>query len=142
MAGWSPRLASRSSARKSWRKWQSDVPRPLSPEGISAEILQAAVDATTVYAYTSRWFSLYDLIGSPMSTAELLIELAKLSPAERQEIVRRLSEMDRQAIDLRVRGIDAGSAAELRARLERFAEDWDSPEMAAYDHYDAARSLM
>ncbi|MFM8704237.1 MAG: hypothetical protein ACKOHG_10325 [Planctomycetia bacterium] len=77
-----------------------------------------------------------------MSTAELLIELAKLSPAERQEIVRRLSEMDRQAIDLRVRGIDAGSAAELRARLERFTEDWDSPEMAAYDHYDAARSPM
>jgi hypothetical protein len=77
-----------------------------------------------------------------MSTAELLNELAKLSPAERQEIVRRLSEMDREAIDLRVRGIDAGSAADLRARLARFAEDWDSPEMAAYDRYDAAKSLM
>ena len=50
--------------------------------------------------------------------------------------------MDRQAIDLRARGIDADSAAELRARLARFAEDWDSPEMAAYDHYDAAKSRM
>jgi hypothetical protein len=40
--------------------------------------------------------------------------------------------------DLQARGIDAGAAADLRARLERFAEDWDSPEMTDYDHYDAA----
>ena len=77
-----------------------------------------------------------------MSTAEILEELAKLSPAEREEIVRRLSEMDGIAPALRERGIDARAAAELRARLERFAEDWDSPEMSAYDHYDAAKSAM
>lgn len=105
-------------------------------------MLPIAVDENTVYAYSYEWCFVHQRSGPPMSTAELLNELAKLSPAERQEIVRRLSEMDREAIDLRARGIDAGSAAELRARLARFAEDWDSPEMVAYDHYDAAKSRM
>jgi hypothetical protein len=42
------------------------------------------------------------------------------------------------AIDLRKRGITPEQAAELRARLAAFAEDWDSPEMAVYDDYDSA----
>lgn len=115
---------------------------PDNCRGDVGEMLVAAVDACTVYAYTYAVYLSHRRSGPPMSTAELLNELAKLSPAERQEIVRRLSEMDRGAIDLRVRGIDAGAAAELRARLARFAADWDSPEMAAYDHYDAAKSRM
>jgi hypothetical protein len=36
-------------------------------------------------------------------------------------------------VDLRVRGIDEVNAADLRRRLAPFAEDWDRPEMAAYD---------
>lgn len=36
-------------------------------------------------------------------------------------------------IDLRERGIDETQAADLRRRLATFAEDWDRPEMAAYD---------
>ena len=44
------------------------------------------------------------------------------------------------AVDLRQRGIGPETAAELRARLNAFAADWDSPEMAAYDHYHAAKS--
>ncbi len=43
-------------------------------------------------------------------------------------------------IDLRTRGIDEARAAELRARLAAFAEDWDSPEMSVYDSYDEATS--
>ena len=77
-----------------------------------------------------------------MSTAELLNELAKLTPLERQEIARRLAEMDSASHDLQARGFDAGAAADLRARLERFAEDWDSPEMSDYDHYDAAKDRL
>ncbi|NDC52710.1 MAG: hypothetical protein EBZ74_00105 [Planctomycetia bacterium] len=77
-----------------------------------------------------------------MSTAELLNELEKLTPAERQEIMRRLAAMDRGSHDLQSRGIDAGAAEELRAQLERFAEDWDSPEMLAYDDYDAAKGRL
>jgi len=37
------------------------------------------------------------------------------------------------AIDLRERGIDESQAADLRRRLGRFSDDWDRPEMNAYD---------
>jgi hypothetical protein len=37
------------------------------------------------------------------------------------------------SVDLRCRGIDETQAAELRARLQAFAEDWESPAMEAYD---------
>lgn len=43
-------------------------------------------------------------------------------------------------IDLRDLGIDEAQAAEMRARLSTFAEDWDSPEMDIYDDYDAAKA--
>jgi predicted DNA-binding antitoxin AbrB/MazE fold protein len=38
-----------------------------------------------------------------------------------------------EPLDLRERGIDESQTADLRRRLARFAEDWDRPEMAAYD---------
>jgi uncharacterized membrane protein len=37
------------------------------------------------------------------------------------------------SIDLHARGITEEQAADLRARLKPFAEDWDRPEMAGYD---------
>ena len=37
------------------------------------------------------------------------------------------------SIDLATRGIDESQAANLRARLQTFAEDWERPEMGAYD---------
>jgi hypothetical protein len=43
------------------------------------------------------------------------------------------------AIDLRSHGIDEAEAADLRARLATFAEDWERPEMDVYDDYDAAK---
>lgn len=42
-----------------------------------------------------------------------------------------------EPVDLRERGIDESQAADLRRRLESFAEDWDRPEMAAYDELPA-----
>jgi len=50
--------------------------------------------------------------------------------------------LDTGDVNLRAHGIDAAQAAELRARLSSFADDWDSPEMTAYDHYDAAKSKV
>jgi hypothetical protein len=50
--------------------------------------------------------------------------------------------LEPQSIDLQARGIDEAEAAELRARLATFAEDWDSPEMAIYDDYDAAKAHL
>ncbi len=46
------------------------------------------------------------------------------------------------AIDLRMLGIDAAQAAELRARLASFVGDWDSPEMAVYDRYETAKAML
>lgn len=42
-------------------------------------------------------------------------------------------------IDLNTQGIDPEQAELLRASLETFSADWDSPEMSIYDHYDAAK---
>jgi len=36
-------------------------------------------------------------------------------------------------VELQSRGIDREQAADLRIRLSRFAEDWERPEMDAYD---------
>ncbi len=41
-------------------------------------------------------------------------------------------------IDLRERGIDKSQARILRAQLSTFVEEWDSPEMNAYDHYGSS----
>lgn len=38
-----------------------------------------------------------------------------------------------QSVDLGTRGIAKNQASDLRHRLDRFAEDWDRPEMAVYD---------
>jgi hypothetical protein len=39
----------------------------------------------------------------------------------------------RGLIDLSTRGIDEAQAAQLRWRLQAFAEDWERPEMDEYD---------
>ena len=39
----------------------------------------------------------------------------------------------KEAIDLQYRGINREQAANLRARLQSFAEDWNCPEMDLYD---------
>jgi hypothetical protein len=43
--------------------------------------------------------------------------------------------LDSKPIDLRKRGITKTKARKLRAQLATFAEDWESPEMSAYDNY-------
>ena len=37
------------------------------------------------------------------------------------------------AVDLASRGIDEAQAANLQSRLQAFAEDWNNPDMDAYD---------
>ena len=46
------------------------------------------------------------------------------------------------AIDLQERGIDEAQAADIRARLASFAEDWENPEMNAYDNYDDTKTKL
>lgn len=62
-----------------------------------------------------------------MSTTEILDDLAKITPAERREIAKRLAEIEGGTIDLRSHGIDEAEATELRGRLERFAEEMGQP---------------
>jgi len=45
-------------------------------------------------------------------------------------------------VELRERGINEAQAAELRAQLETFVEDWNSPDMDLYDDYDAAKAKL
>ncbi|MCY3721753.1 MAG: hypothetical protein OXG97_05995 [Candidatus Poribacteria bacterium] len=47
-----------------------------------------------------------------------------------------------RSIDLRERGIDETQAAEMRARLASFAEDWESPEMDVYENYDEEKAKL
>lgn len=41
--------------------------------------------------------------------------------------------VDENSVDLAARGINEEQAADLRARLGAFAEDWERPDMEAYD---------
>lgn len=84
-----------------------------------------------------------------MSGTDLLKELPKLTEAEQRRALELKAHIDAleaelnqllrkpatpgKEIDLRARGISEEAAAELRARLKTFAEDWDRPEAAIYD---------
>ncbi len=50
--------------------------------------------------------------------------------------------LEPKSIDLREREIDEMQAADLRAQLAMFAEDWDRSEMNLYDDYDAAKANL
>ena len=56
--------------------------------------------------------------------------------SELQAILRE-PETEEGAVDLRAGGIDETQAADLRARLRTFSEDWDRPETAIYDQSPA-----
>ena len=49
--------------------------------------------------------------------------------------------LDSGQVDLPARGIDEEQAARLRTQLKVFADEWNSPEMASYDDYDAAKDV-
>jgi hypothetical protein len=68
-----------------------------------------------------------------------LTEVPRSVPDETRVIV---TFLESSALDLRSRGIDETQAADLRARLRTFAEDWESPEMAIYDDYDTAKAKL
>jgi hypothetical protein len=45
-------------------------------------------------------------------------------------------------VSLAERQIDAAQAADLRARLAPFAQDWERPDMDGYDDYDTAHAPL
>ena len=68
------------------------------------------------------------------------IELAELPRDVRDQTRVIVTFLETSHIDLRARGLDEARAAELRAQLATFAEEWDSPDMDLYDNYDAAKA--
>ena len=74
-----------------------------------------------------------------MSAAQIIEELPKLTPAELQAVRRKIAAIsgESSAMALHDRGIDEVQAADLRARLNSFAEDWERPEAAIYDEDEA-----
>ena len=60
------------------------------------------------------------------------IELAE-TPLDVDEARVIVTFLPKGAVNLSERGIDADQAASLRTRLSAFAEDWELPEMGAYD---------
>ncbi len=69
------------------------------------------------------------------------IELAE-TPANVDEARVLVTFLAPKEIDLGAHGISPEQAADLRARLSTFAEDWDDPEMDIYDDYDAAKASL
>ncbi|MCB9430518.1 MAG: hypothetical protein H6668_00900 [Ardenticatenaceae bacterium] len=68
-----------------------------------------------------------------------LIEIPQNISDETPVIVTFLTSSD---INLSERGINVKQAADLRARLATFAQEWESPEMDIYDNYDAAKDNL
>ena len=68
-----------------------------------------------------------------------LIEKPANIPDKTQVIV---TFLESGPIDLQTRCIDEAQAADLRARLRTFAEDWENPDMDIYDDYDAAKAKL
>ena len=65
------------------------------------------------------------------------VELAE-KPAQLDQSRVLVTFLESNGVDLRARGINETQAAELRARLKTFAEDWERPEASIYDQ-DPAR---
>jgi hypothetical protein len=70
------------------------------------------------------------------------IELAEIPRDVREGTFVIVTFLTPSYVDLRTRSIGEIQAAELRARLATFTEDWESPEMSIYDHYDAAKASL
>lgn len=69
------------------------------------------------------------------------VELVKAPNNLREDTPVLMTFLESGVIDLREQGIDETQAANLRARLTTFVEDWSSSEMDGYDNYDELRPL-
>jgi len=65
------------------------------------------------------------------------VELINSPPADVDQIpvlITFLVDENGQAVDLQKQGISLENAVDLRNRLKCFADDWERPEMDAYDN--------
>ncbi|MGC1309166.1 MAG: hypothetical protein WA885_18220 [Phormidesmis sp.] len=74
---------------------------------------------------------------------QILETIRVLAPDEQQAVLKFAESLQGEkssgllasesSVDLASRGIGEAQAAELKSRLQTFAEDWNRPEMAVYD---------
>ena len=50
--------------------------------------------------------------------------------------------LETNGISLQASGINEEEANNLRASFDTFSDEWDSPEMKAYDDYDTAKARL
>ncbi|GBF80754.1 hypothetical protein [Aphanothece sacrum] len=70
------------------------------------------------------------------------IQLSEQPPdlAEETQVI--VTFISAKEIDLVSKGINREDAANLRANLTTFADDWNSPEMSIYDNYEQNRANL
>ena len=69
---------------------------------------------------------------------QALLLLARLQALESEfQALLQQAKPQSEVVSLPTRGINETQAADLRARLNTFAEDWDRPEAAIYDQAPA-----
>jgi hypothetical protein len=71
-----------------------------------------------------------------------IVELTETPPSASDNSPVIVTFLNGGEIDLAAQGIGVTEAADLRARLHAFAEDWKSPEMDIYDDYDANKAKL
>jgi hypothetical protein len=70
------------------------------------------------------------------------IELPDLRKDVRDDTRVIVTFLETNQVDLPERGVGEAQAAELRAELGTFAEEWNSQDMMLYDDYDAAKAKL
>ncbi|PSB28561.1 winged helix-turn-helix domain-containing protein [Stenomitos frigidus] len=116
---------------------QEDISNPdkQKPERIKIRLVRLLVIAGTIAGivagaadFSNNLLELAEKLGIPIEFNQLHLQ-QHLPPSPNKE-----------QTDLAAYGIDKNQAELLRASLTAFADDWNSPEMSLYDHYDAARA--
>ncbi len=98
---------------------------------------QACINGTRIPASV-----VLDNLAAGLTFEEIVASYPSLAHDSIRAVIAYLKEnqlFDPEHVDLRAQGISEAQAAELRARLATFAEDWESPAMEMYDDYDAAK---
>jgi hypothetical protein len=70
------------------------------------------------------------------------IELARQPSAMPDDTQVLVTFLTPKAVDLASERVTREDAEAIRSRLASFAEEWSSPEMSAYDNYDANRKQL
>jgi hypothetical protein len=61
------------------------------------------------------------------------VELLETPPGVKDDTRVIITFIDAMVVSLEARGVDKSHAGNLRARLSTFRDDWERPEMQAYD---------